>query len=372
MTCHSTPWLCVTTSISKAATMESLLACPVCFETFDSDLSLLESESERRDSHLPVLSHQCTHKICASCLNDWQRGSVSKRAKKLPKWFKCPCCAKRTAFDAEEMEIDTFACTMFAHVKANGGLIAQSSAETLKEADGTQSPEYFLENGSARRTEFYYQQNSTPISEDVDSLRLPVQRRLRSRPGPSRRDKIVMAALSDGKDTEEIKAVLDREDAMVSTEEFLLRGASRRCSKLSPVHSDDPSCIDRPAAPLEEISGGTWKCVCGVINSPTRKRCPAPCYKWRPGLRTGGKKFDEDDELEGTNEGDAGGDEDRWECPSCKQVGPFDFTSMQLQYTKACAAFCNSRLPGVLARKPIQLYVYRALSQLNNRTECAV
>ena len=271
---------------------------------------------------------------------------MSKRAKKLPKWFKCPCCTKRTAFDAEEMEIDTFACTMFAHVKANGGLIAQSSAETLVETDSNKSSEYFLEQGSARRTEFYYQHYPTQTSEDVEFLQPFVQCRLRPRRGPSRRDKIVMAALSDGKDTEEIKAVLDQEDAMASTEEFILHGASRRCFKSSLVHFDDPSCIEqRPAASLEEITDGAWKCGCGVINSSKRKRCRAPCYKWRPGLRTGGKKFDNDDDIydiEGTNEADARGDEDRWECPSCKQVGPF---GMKL---------CNCSTPRRVRRCAIQ------------------
>ena len=142
--------------------MDNLVNCPVCFEPFDSDLSLFRSENERRESHLPVLSHQCPHKICAHCLNNWQLRAVSKRAKHLPKWFKCPCCAKKTAFDAEEMEIDTFACAMFAHVKANGTTVQSSSENSIRVGTKSiQSSEAFLGQGSARRTEYHHQQPFT-------------------------------------------------------------------------------------------------------------------------------------------------------------------------------------------------------------------
>ena len=142
--------------------MDNLLNCPVCYEPFDSDLSVFGSENERRESHLPVLSHQCPHKICAHCLNNWQLRAVSKRAKHLPKWFKCPCCAKKTAFDAEEMEIDTFACAMFAHVKANGTTVQSSSENSIRVGTKSiQSSEAFLGQGSARRTEYHHQQPFT-------------------------------------------------------------------------------------------------------------------------------------------------------------------------------------------------------------------
>ena len=324
--------------------MDHLLTCPVCFEPFDSDLSIFVSEKQRRESHLPVLSHQCPHKICASCLNNWQHRAVSKRAKQLPKWFKCPCCAKRTAFDAEEMEIDTFACTMFAHVKANGSTV-QSSAERhlVLGTNEMQSSESFLEQGSARRTEFYYHNHPTPAVEDADQTLLVQHRSSRSRStssGASRRKRDLVSALDEGKDTDEIRTMLDREDALTSTERFLESGTSRRSMRVWSGYHEHCAELERTR----------WKCQgCGKINSSKRKRCPPPCFKWKPGLRTGGKKYaesemaeskihgqsrkrgDDDDDVdnlrgdEGTIEADAvsGKDLGRWECPSCKQISPF-------------------------------------------------
>ena len=312
--------------------MDHLLTCPVCFDPFDSDLSLFQSEERRRHSHLPVLSHQCPHKICASCLNNWQHRAVSKRAKQLPKWFKCPCCAKRTAFDAEEMEIDTFACTMFAHVKANGVTVQQSNSEPVETHTRTQTSESFLEHGFARRTEFYYLVRPAPVADDVDQTSFVQNRTLRSTSsGASRRKRDLMSALSESKDTDEIRAMLDREDDLTSAERFLQDGASRRSMRVVSGDNQD-------GAELEKTCGAdVWKCHCGAMNSSQRKRCPPPCFKWRPGLRTGGKKHDEsevEDEsreggddcgVAGTIEADAACGEDLgpWECPSCKQMNPF-------------------------------------------------
>ena len=144
-----------------------------------------------------------------------------------------------------------------------------------------------------------------------------------------------MSALDVGKDTDEIRTMLDREDALTSTERFLQSGTSRRSMR---VGSGDHQL----GAELERRRvAAVWKCRgCGAMNSSQRKRCPPPCFKWRPGLRTGGKKCaepesedesgeggDDDCGVAGTIEADAVhvGDEDMcpWECPSCKQVNPF-------------------------------------------------
>jgi hypothetical protein len=44
---------------------DTLFKCPVCYEHFDACLS---NFSQRQDSHLPVRSAPCAHRICCSCL----------------------------------------------------------------------------------------------------------------------------------------------------------------------------------------------------------------------------------------------------------------------------------------------------------------
>ena len=101
--------------------MEHLLTCRVCYDTFDTDPSLYSTDEERRGSHLPVFSAVCSHKICCSCLNDWQL-SASSRSGRPPKWFACPWCKEEKAFNAVDLKIDIFACECFARMKANGSL----------------------------------------------------------------------------------------------------------------------------------------------------------------------------------------------------------------------------------------------------------
>ena len=111
----------------------------------------------------------------------------------------------------------------------------------------------------------------------------------------------LLSVLSEGKDIEDIRAMLDREDAMASTERFLLRGTSRRCLKLSSINCEGATCNGRSAASLEEISDGAWKCRgCGVTNSSKRKRCQPPCFKWRPGAY--GKKISDSESHDQSRE----------------------------------------------------------------------
>ena len=96
--------------------------CPVCFEDFDYDASLFSSDEEKRSSRLPTLSAKCCHKICASCLNNMQLAAMSDQTERAatknpPKWFKCPTCKEKTAFNAVDIKIDLYACGAIATIK---------------------------------------------------------------------------------------------------------------------------------------------------------------------------------------------------------------------------------------------------------------
>ena len=71
------------------------------------------------------------------------------------------------------MEIDTFACTMFAHVKANGVTVQQSNSDPDAATNTRmQTSETFLEQGSARRTEFYYHNNPDQAVDNAEQTTL--------------------------------------------------------------------------------------------------------------------------------------------------------------------------------------------------------
>ena len=97
----------------------SLLMCPVCYDEFEHDLSRFTTEDERRSSRLPVGSHQCPHKMCASCLSDMQAVAISDKSARAdtPKWFPCPSCKKKTSFNAVDIQIDLYACGTVAALK---------------------------------------------------------------------------------------------------------------------------------------------------------------------------------------------------------------------------------------------------------------
>ena len=97
----------------------SLLMCPVCYDEFEYDLSRFTTEDERRSSRLPVGSHQCSHKMCASCLSDMQAVAISDKSARAdtPKWFPCPSCKKKTSFNAVDIQIDLYVIGAVAELK---------------------------------------------------------------------------------------------------------------------------------------------------------------------------------------------------------------------------------------------------------------
>ena len=105
------------------ATMDlsDLLKCRLCFEDYDYDVAQFSTDEEKRSSRLPVLSHQCPHKICCSCLNKMQLVKISEltsRKARTPKWFECPFCKNKTAFNATDIKVDIYACGAVASLKA--------------------------------------------------------------------------------------------------------------------------------------------------------------------------------------------------------------------------------------------------------------
>ena len=123
--------------------LSDLLRCPLCFEDFDCDVAGLSTDEERRSSRLPVLSHQCPHKICASCLNNWQLVAISNQKStkaKTPKWFKCHTCKEKTAFNAVDIKIDLYACGTVASIKSSGTTRVPNSRMAKAEATGETLP----------------------------------------------------------------------------------------------------------------------------------------------------------------------------------------------------------------------------------------
>ena len=218
--------------------LSDLLKCPVCFEDFDCDVSSFSTEEERRSSRLPVLSHQCSHKICASCLNNWQlvEISIQKSTKaKAPKWFKCHSCKEKTAFNAEKMKVDLYACGAIASLKAGRSTASEpQSIVTLKnnkpesdeEADcegkAFANMELLLEAGAARRRTPRYETSYNNIERLAPSITSHVDRK----------KKLHERALEEGKSAGRLRVAIDRDEEMQSVEDFLGNSASRRNANL--------------------------------------------------------------------------------------------------------------------------------------------
>jgi len=321
---------------TKMGDLPDIFKCPVCFDCFDSDLSLfpVNSIDQRRESRLPILSHQCPHHICASCLHSWQLRAVSKRAKFLPKWFRCPCCQKKTAFNAEDMEIDTtFVQCLFLiqnQTQASGAAaipphVGEGDQNPTAEADYFESTEFFLEQGSARRQEecYLYNDEFRNKSSRIGAGSITVPHHFHSN---SRTDtRKFRLKLLDAMDMAEMQTLFEQEQAFLSTEHFLICGASRRrswlvdvsgraaCESSAAADNDtnaqqDPvdqyetrTCPETSAAPdsntetsaapdsdtdEQEDQKENWICHgCGASNSPERKRCAPPCMRWKGGSR---------------------------------------------------------------------------------------
>lgn len=103
---------------------DPILNCPVCFDPFEWDPSKYTSDDRRFESKLPVLSYVCSHKVCCSCLHGMQLVAISGRTtnrRSRSKWFKCPSCNVKTAFNALKMQIDSYACECIKRLTALRG-----------------------------------------------------------------------------------------------------------------------------------------------------------------------------------------------------------------------------------------------------------
>ena len=107
---------------SSADENDTLFKCPVCYEHFDACLS---SFSQRHESHLPVRSAACAHRVCCSCLVALQAVTSG-----CPKWFKCPLCKAKTAFNAVDLPIDIFACECMARIEESSQCFLSSKTST--------------------------------------------------------------------------------------------------------------------------------------------------------------------------------------------------------------------------------------------------
>ena len=229
-----------------------LLRCPVCFEDFDYNPSLFSTDEEKRSSRLPTLSAKCSHKICASCLNNWQVVAISDKSTKAktPKWFKCHTCKEKTAFNAFDMKIDTGKCSDVAAIRSLKAIICSGSTasepqpivalkndelgydeDTYDEGDAYACVELTLEAGAARRrTPQFGSTSKWKHGSDDNIQRLAMSPSITSH--VDRKRKFLETALEEGKSAEQLKDLIDREEEMQSVEKFLEEGASRRREQL--------------------------------------------------------------------------------------------------------------------------------------------
>ena len=205
--------------------ISNLLRCPVCFDDFDYDPSLFSTDEEKRSSRLPTLSAKCSHKICASCLNDWWVVVISdksaKAKKNAPKWFECHTCKEKTAFNAVDLKIDTSKCSDIAAIRnlmASGSTASapQPGIEPLKNDEPDEdtddgggkyaSAELNLEAGATRRRMPQYHCSSEWRDGSDDNIqRLAMTASITGTSHVDRKRKFLETALEEGKSMEELK-----------------------------------------------------------------------------------------------------------------------------------------------------------------------
>ena len=286
--------------------MEHLLTCPVCYEPFDSDPSLYSAEEGRRTSRLPVFSHQCPHKICASCLNNTQIAAMSDQTERAatknpPKWFKCPCCAQKTAFNAADMKVDLYACEWIRRLKRRPDLFNATSGSPGEEnaTDFHVPAESFLDMGSSRRACYFFQEGRK-ISVDMPGVSNPASEGMKNDAG--QRKAIVASALQQGKSIEELQAVICQIMDAASTERFLADGAARRyqqCARIDASRRRNENtiaitCSGVPQSSRKRQSGCDLQEKSNIRDAePSKKKsrrfCHVPeCVKYSQGRRANG------------------------------------------------------------------------------------
>ena len=220
-----------TETIQSNAKMDHLLTCPVCYDPFDSDPSLFLTDDDRRTSHLPVFSAACSHKICASCLNKMQLAAMSDQTERAatknpPKWFKCPCCTQKTAFNAVDMKVDLYACDWISHLKLQQHLFDTNPASVEKEntKDLHVTAEAFLDMGSVRRSRQLFEEPTV----ETDFTGISSKPSKIEECSDVRRSNIKIA-LGQGKSFEELRKMFCQAEDAHLTETFLKNGSSRRC-----------------------------------------------------------------------------------------------------------------------------------------------
>ena len=113
---------------TKISNSSSLFNCPICLEKFDSDITAVR---DKRQSKLPVMSASCAHKVCCECLVDMQLSWSAGSFQSLPKWLKCPVCKQKTAFNALDMPVDSFACECIRLCTSKGSVEAEPTHLSL-------------------------------------------------------------------------------------------------------------------------------------------------------------------------------------------------------------------------------------------------
>ena len=215
--------------------MDHLLTCPVCYDPFDSDPSLFSTDDDRRTSHLPVFSAACSHKMCCSCLNSWQLAAISDQTdraatKNPPKWFKCPCCTQKTAFNAVDMKVDLYACGWIGQLKRQPHLFDNNPASIEEEntKDFHETAESFLEMGSTRRVCHIFEEPTT-IADVAKASGITVAALVEKKNSNEGQRKAIENALSKGKSFEELREMFRQVEETHVVETFLKNGSSRRC-----------------------------------------------------------------------------------------------------------------------------------------------
>lgn len=108
--------------------------CGRCKEFYDCDLRVLDLDKSFGERHrLPVSCKSCSYTVCHECSKDWL-------AKDQQGFIECPDCETLDGFDAENPNINHFACLLLSQGEQKPAAVAAKPAESHTQAPPQQKP----------------------------------------------------------------------------------------------------------------------------------------------------------------------------------------------------------------------------------------
>ena len=237
----------------------------------------------------------------ATCRNVRPDGASSDE--ESPKWFKCPCCTQKTAFNAVDMKVDLYACGWISQLKLLFDT-NPASVEEEKNKDLQVTAEAFLDMGSARRSCQLFEEPTAEknIAEASDIFVAALGEK---KCGDKGQRKAIENALRQGHPIETLQAILHRMTEISSTEHFLTDGAPRRhlplwgCSnkaqprtghlvkRCKPRHRTGRWTEDEDRRFQDALGAhsGDWKAIAKAVGSRTKAQCISHDQVWRNGQK---------------------------------------------------------------------------------------